>query len=117
MYFLFGAKFMPPSLTDHPRLRFPFLLVKRRPHHICPARLGPAAPPPTPCLKKQVYGQGDGDGGHGEIIHSELMCPRLARKVVAFWKEHPLAEAAGVSLCGSEGETIVVERLDARTRR
>lgn len=64
-----------------------------------------------------MYGQGDGGGDHGEIIHSELMCPRLAAKVVAFWKEHPLAEAAGVSLCGSEGETIVVERLDARTRR
>eukprot|EP00752_Nemacystus_decipiens_P007109 g6369.t1 len=63
-----------------------------------------------------VYGQGDGDGDHGDIIHSELMCPKLARKVVSFWREHPLAAAAGVSLCGSEGETIVVERLDARTR-
>lgn len=66
---------------------------------------------------KQVYGQGDGDGDHGDIIHSELMCPELAAKVVGFWKEHHLAEAAGVSLCGSEGETIVVESLDARTKR
>ncbi|CAM9792785.1 unnamed protein product, partial [Ectocarpus sp. 8 AP-2014] len=62
-----------------------------------------------------VYGQGDGNGDLGEIIHSELMCPELAAKVVAFWKAHPLAEAAGVSLCGSEGETIVVETLDPRT--
>lgn len=64
-----------------------------------------------------MYGQGSGDGDHGDIIHSELMCPKLATKVVAFWKTHPLAEAAGVSLCGSEGETIVVESLDDRTRR
>ncbi|CBN74432.1 haloacid dehalogenase-like hydrolase [Ectocarpus siliculosus] len=62
-----------------------------------------------------VYGQGDGNGDLGEIIHSELMCPELAARVVAFWKAHPLAEAAGVSLCGSEGETIVVETLDPRT--
>ncbi|CAM9182670.1 unnamed protein product [Pylaiella littoralis] len=63
-----------------------------------------------------VYGQGDGDGDHGDIIHSELMCPNLATKVVAFWKTHPSAGAAGVSLCGSKGETIVVESLDDRTR-
>lgn len=68
-------------------------------------------------MTQQVYGQGDGDGEHGEIIHSETMCPKMAAEVVAFWKKHPLAEAAGVSLCGSEGEAIVVERLDARTRR
>lgn len=66
---------------------------------------------------RQVYGQGDGNGDHGEIIHREIMCPELAVKVVTFWKNHPLAEAAGVSLCGSEGETIVVERLDDRTSR
>ncbi|CAB1096052.1 unnamed protein product [Ectocarpus sp. CCAP 1310/34] len=64
-----------------------------------------------------VYGQGDGNGDLGEIIHSELMCLELAARVVAFWKAHPLAEAAGVSLCGSEGETIVVETLDPRTSR
>ncbi|CAM9583403.1 unnamed protein product [Ectocarpus sp. 4 AP-2014] len=62
-----------------------------------------------------VYGQGDGNGDLGEIIHSELMCLELAARVVAFWKAHPLAKAAGVSLCGSEGETIVVETLDPRT--
>lgn len=65
----------------------------------------------------KVYGQGDGNGDLGEIIHSELICPELAARVAAFWKDHPLAETAGVSLCGSEGETIVVETLDARTSR
>lgn len=63
----------------------------------------------------QVYGQGDGD--HGDIIHSTTMCPKLATMVVDFWRKHPLAAAAGVSLCGSEGETIVVEKLDDRTKR
>ena len=63
---------------------------------------------------EQVYGQGE--GGPGEIIYSEDMCPELAARVVGFWRSHPLAAAAGVSLFGSEGDTAVVERLDERTR-
>lgn len=62
-----------------------------------------------------MYGQGEGD--HGDVIHSTVMCPKLATKVVEFWRTHPLAAAAGVSLCGSEGETVIVEQLDERTRR
>lgn len=75
----------------------------------------------------QVYGQGDGNGNgnggsggsgdSGKIIYSAVMCPKLALQVVGFWKSHPLAAAAGVSLCGSEGEDIVVESLDPRTSR
>lgn len=38
-------------------------------------------------------------------------------RVVEFWKSHPRAEAAGVSLLGSNGDTVVVERLDERTGR
>ena len=61
-----------------------------------------------------MYGQGN--GSHGKIIYSEVMCAELAARVVSFWRSHPLAKAAGVSLCGSEGDTVVVERLDDRTR-
>lgn len=64
----------------------------------------------------QVFGQGEA-GRRGGMIHSTTMCPTLAVRVVDFWKTHPLAAAAGVSLCGSQGEFVVVEKLDARTRK
>lgn len=66
-------------------------------------------------LHGQVFGQGAA-GQRGNLIYSATLPSRLAMRVVEFWKMHPLAAAAGVSLCGSDGEVVVVEALDERTR-
>ncbi|CAM9243283.1 unnamed protein product [Choristocarpus tenellus] len=71
---------------------------------------------PVVCMNGlAVYGPGEGD--HGGIIHERVLGADLASRVVDFWRSHPLAAAAGVSLVGSCGREVVCEKLDERTER